>query len=183
MNRVERLKQAATDRQAVDIEREAAMELLQELAKTSISETERDDAAMVLATLDKPVTGPRDTTNIMLERFLLEHPPLDALSVRFLRDSKRSTFLNISHADVAQFLQREWAVEPDAKAHEQKDRRLQMVWDAVTEVRSRFDLLYKDISPTIAELLGVDVSGDPEEALATAKRDYIAVATATVDVR
>lgn len=182
-SQIQRIKTIADDPLSTERDRAAAIEILNDFTATG-SVTARKRAAEALGEVLEPGEAAPIAVEPVnpLEQFLLACP-LDPLSVRFLRDSKRSTFLDVSHADVAQFLQREWAAEPDAKAHEQKAKRLQMVWDACTEVRSRFDLLYKDINPRIVGLLGVDVSRDPEEALERAKQDYIAVATATVDVQ
>ena len=131
------------------------------------------------ANVPAPQNNPADN---MAEQFLLEHPPLDPLSGRFLQQCGRATFLDITHAQVADFMQREWSREPDAEVHEEKYKRLREVWNAATLVRARFAMVYQSIDPRIAELLGLDVTCDPESGLADAKRKYAAIA-ANVDPR
>lgn len=182
-SQIQRIKTIADDPLSTERDRAAAIEILNAFTATG-SVTARKQAAEALDEVlepGEPAPIAAEPVN-PLEQFLLACP-LDPLSVRFLRHCKRATFLDVSHRDVGEFLQHEWSTEPHPTIHAAKDKRLQLVWDACTEVRSRFDLLYKDINPQIARLLGVDVSGDPEEALATAKRKYIALATATTDLR
>lgn len=182
-SQIQRIKTIADDPLSTERDRAAAIEILNDFTATG-SVTARKRAAEALSEVLEPGEAAPIAVEPVnpLEQFLLACL-VDSLSGRFLRHSGRATFLDVTHADVAQFMQREWSVEADPTIHVAKDKRLQVVWDATTEVRSRFDLLYKDINPVIAELLGVDLSRDPEEALATAKRDYIAVATATLDVQ
>ena len=182
-SQIQRIKTIADDPLSTERDRAAAIEILNDFTATG-SVTARKRAAEALGEVLEPGEAAPIAVEPVnpLEQFLLACP-LDPLSVRFLRHCERATFLDVSHRDVGEFLQHEWSTETDPTIHAAKDKRLQLVWDACTEVRSRFDLLYKDINPLIAELLGVDVSRDPEEALATAKRDYITVATATVDVQ
>lgn len=182
-SQIQRIKTIADDPLSTERDRAAAIEILNDFTATG-SVTSRKQAAEALDEVLEPGEAAPIAVEPVnpLEQFLLGCP-LDPLCVRFLRHCKRATFLDLTHRDVGEFLQHEWSGEPDEKAHNAKAKRLQMVWDACTEVRSRFDLRYKDINPRIAELLGVDISRDPEEALTRAKRDYIAVATAAVDVQ
>lgn len=182
-SQIQRIKTIADDPLSTERDRAAAIEILNDFTATG-SVTARKRAAEALGEVLEPGEAAPIAVEPVnpLEAFLLACP-LDPLSGRFLRHCRLATFLDVTHADLAQFMQLEWSSEPDEKLHDEKYKRLRAVWDAVTEVRGRFDLLYKDINPRIAELLGVDISRDPEEALATAKRDYIAVAAAMVDVR
>ena len=70
----------------------------------------------------------------------------------------------------SRFLQREWASRAGCKGPRAKRQAAASGLGCSTEVRSRFSLLYEDINPVIAELLGVDISRGPEEALERAKR-------------
>jgi hypothetical protein len=181
-SQIQRIKTIADDPLSTQRDRAAAIEILNDFTATG-SVTSRKRAAEALGEVLEPGEAAPITSEPVnpLEEFLLACP-LDPLSVRFLRHSGRATFLAVTARDLAEFMQREWSVEPDDNIHRAKDKRLRAVWDAATEVRARFATVYESIDPRIAELLGLDVTCDPQSGLAEAKKNYAAVA-ANVDAR
>jgi hypothetical protein len=181
-SQIQRIKTIADDPLSTQRDRAAAIEILNDFTATG-SVTSRKRAAEALGEVLEPGEAVPITAQPVnpLEEFLLACP-LDPLCVRFLRHSGRRTFVDVTGKDVAEFMQSEWPRELDDNLHRAKDMRLRAVWDATTLVRARFAMVYQSIDPRIAELLGLDVTCDPESGLADAKRKYAAIA-ANVDPR
>jgi hypothetical protein len=177
---------AARDSRLNERERDAAKESLRQIAESDGSAAERGRAETALIELGV-VMNPGETAaqgnraDMMAEQFFLQYQ-LDPLSERFLRHVRHTSFLDVTDAQVADFMQREWSAEPDAKVHDEKYKRLKAVWDAATLVRARFAMVYESIDRRISELLGLDVGCDPESGLADAKEKY-AKAAANLDAR
>jgi hypothetical protein len=181
-SQIQRIKIIADDPLTTERDRAAAIEILSDFTTTG-SVTSRKRAADALGEVLEPGEAAPIAVEPVnpLEEFLLACP-LDALSERFLRQRGRRTFLDVTDRDVAEFMQREWSAEPNHKRHDEKYKRLKAVWDAATLVRARFAMMYESIDPQISELLGLDVTCDPESGLADAKEKY-AKAAANVDSR
>ncbi len=176
------------------MEREAAFQILRQIAECDASAIERERAAVALLELgahlvseeppqaeEPPATHEPevDEATQNAERFLLAQE-LDRLCERYLLESGDRTFLDSRAGLNGCWVNAEFQRSPDRAAVERKLARLRMMREAAMRVRDCWVSVLHDhdseVDPAICELLGIDLSHDAGEKLTKAQAAYIALA-------
>ena len=176
------------------MERDAALQILRQIAECDASAVERERAAVALLELgaqfvsDAPAHADeppvkyeieQDSAIQNAERFLLAQK-LDRLCERYLLESGDKTFLDSRAGLNGRWVNAEVQRSADRAALERKLTRLRAMRGAALRVRDCwFSVLHdrdSEVDPAICVLLGVVVGADAGEMLSKAQTAYIALA-------
>jgi hypothetical protein len=188
------LIRVARDKRLTPMERQAATEILRQIAETDASAVERERAAVGLLELGellgndppaKPEEPPakyaveEDPAIQAAEKFLIAQP-LDRVCERYLLESGSRTFLASRAGLNGPWVNAEYQRGADSAAVERKIVRLRKMQQAAMRVRDCFVSLHHDphstVDPAILGLLGIEHGADAAEKLAKAQAAYIALA-------